>query len=271
MIHTARQSPKFKMFVRAIRPMAKNEVVDVESIAVSILERLWHQTAIGAKQGDIGKFDNELIAEECGWLGDAAWLVDTLVKCRYLDECSQHRLIVHDWSEHAPNHVKGVMKRRAEKGQLGFATRVVNPSSEPKSATQGAKPPNLTNSNLTQPNQTKPKDDPRDDLMAVIPEKFQTEEIRQAVRHWALKRSEGSGDYKKLIGLDAIELQHSLMKFSHMPPGELYAVLANAISGGWKNLHEGDRTKQGSTASKLSPGEQQLANAAGFLSEVSNG
>ena len=71
MIHTCRQSPKFKKFVRKIRPIAVNDVVDAESIAVSVLERLWHQTAVGAKRGDIGKFDNELIAEECGWLKDA--------------------------------------------------------------------------------------------------------------------------------------------------------------------------------------------------------
>ena len=157
MIHTCRQGAKWKKFVRSLRPHANNCAIDIEGVAVSLLERLWHATAISAKRGDIGRYDNDVIAEECGWLGEADLLIEILVDCGYLDECQEHRLLVHDWEQHAPNHVKGVVKR-----QNGFATlvadqgsepKVTHPGSGPRSSTQGSQPPNLTKPNLTQPNQ----------------------------------------------------------------------------------------------------------------------
>ena len=161
MIHTARQSPKFKMFVRAIRSKAQNPIMSVEAVAVSILELLWHQTTVGAKQGDIGKFDDELIAEECGWMGDAKWLIQTLIECGYLDETEgKERLLVHDWHEHAPNHVKGVMVKREKRGELGFLTRVTNQGDPPRSATLSTEPPNQL-----KPNQLKPTTTVASDLV----------------------------------------------------------------------------------------------------------
>ena len=161
MIHTCRQSPKFKLFVRKLRPMAQNPIVDVESVAVSTLERLWHQTAIGAKQGDIGKFDDELIAEECGWLGDASTLISLLVDCGYLDRCLDHRLIVHDWSQHAPKHVKasvkimgGFFETRCD--HIGTTSGVDPLGGTLEDAPLTPHPPNQTNPNQTNPNQTNP-------------------------------------------------------------------------------------------------------------------
>lgn len=132
--------------------MVQNPVIDAESVAVAVLERLWHATTVGAKRGDIGKFDNELIAEECGWLGEADELIRLFIECGYLDECTEHRLIVHDWSEHAPKHVKGAVKKMG-----GFLIASYDPRGptleEPPLRDRPPNPtkPNPTNSNPTQP------------------------------------------------------------------------------------------------------------------------
>ena len=195
MIHTCRQSPKFKKFVRRLRPIAQNTVLDAESVAVAILERLWHATAVGAKRGDIGRFDNELIAEECGWLGDADLLIGILVKCDYLDECTEHRLLVHDWHEHAPNHVKGAVKRMG--GFLVLRSDPIGADSEV--APQTPLPPNLTNSNQTKPNPTTPND-PWESVVVVLlelgvlkakaavakaREMFTVDQAQNIIRHWS--------------------------------------------------------------------------------------
>lgn len=112
MIHTARQSPKFRRLVRLLRPHVAVPCVDVETIAVGLLERLWHATANGAKPGNIGKYEDEDIAEECGWHLDAQMFIELLVQTGYLDTHEEHRLVVHDWHQHAPNHVKGIVKER---------------------------------------------------------------------------------------------------------------------------------------------------------------
>ena len=159
MIHTLRQSPKFMRLVRKLRPLANGSIIDADSVATATLEKLWHATTTGAMRGDIGRFDNEVIAEMCGWLGDADLLVQTLIECRFLDECQEHRLVVHDWDEHAPNHVKGNVTRNG-----GFVLPVplttiakgVSPGPVPKDGPQGTGAPNLTQPNPTNPNPTQP-------------------------------------------------------------------------------------------------------------------
>ena len=78
-----------------------------EREAVGILELLWRATAKNCPQGDIGRFSNEEIATLCDWPGDADVLVGALVELRWFDVCDERRLLVHDWAEHCPNHVKG--------------------------------------------------------------------------------------------------------------------------------------------------------------------
>lgn len=78
---------------------------------VGLLEMLWVGTAKNAPGGDIGRFSNEEIAVMCDWEGDPDALVDALVETRWLDRCETHRLLVHDWPEHAPDYVRGNLKR----------------------------------------------------------------------------------------------------------------------------------------------------------------
>lgn len=84
--------------------------------AVGMMEALWHATARHAPQGDIGRWDDESIADALEWEGDAAELIAALVKVRFLDIHDVHRLLVHDWHEHADETVKKTLRR----AKLGF-------------------------------------------------------------------------------------------------------------------------------------------------------
>lgn len=81
--------------------------------ANGVMERIWHYTAKYCPQGDIGRVPDEEIAEVCGWPVKAAGrLVEALVQSRWLDRSSAHRLLVHDWQEHADQSVKKTLANR---------------------------------------------------------------------------------------------------------------------------------------------------------------
>ena len=80
-------------------------------LAVGTLELLWHLTARQAPEGNIGKLSNEDIALAVDWRGDEDRLIEALVRCGWLDRDEQHRLLVHDWHEHADESVKKKLTR----------------------------------------------------------------------------------------------------------------------------------------------------------------
>jgi hypothetical protein len=69
--------------------------------AIGHLELLWHFTGRLAPQGNVGKWDDTEIAEACAAECDGAVFVSALVQSGWLDVCECHRLVVHDWHEHA--------------------------------------------------------------------------------------------------------------------------------------------------------------------------
>jgi len=79
--------------------------------ASGILELIWHLTARETPQGNIGKLSDEDIALAIDWRGDQDVLIDALVRCGWLDRDEQHRLIIHDWHEHADEAVKKKLSR----------------------------------------------------------------------------------------------------------------------------------------------------------------
>ncbi len=81
--------------------------------AVGTLELLWHFTARYAIQGDVGKWSDSRIASACGWEGNPKTLIDGLGKSGWLDLSENHRLLVHDWPDHADQSVR---KTIANKG-----------------------------------------------------------------------------------------------------------------------------------------------------------
>ncbi len=85
--------------------------------AVGLLEALWHFTAKYARLGDVGKFTDQAIADGVHWRGNADDLMRALVSCRFVDEDPTHRLLIHDWADHADGSVRKALKRADE----GFA------------------------------------------------------------------------------------------------------------------------------------------------------
>lgn len=75
-------------------------------LVVGVLESLWHWVAKYAPRGDIGRYSDAVIAAGIGWRGDAETLVGALTKTGWLDADPEHRLVVHDWHEHADRTVR---------------------------------------------------------------------------------------------------------------------------------------------------------------------
>lgn len=90
-------------------------------VAVGLLEMLWHLTARYTPAGDVGKWSDDEIATALDWDQDPARLIGAFVGCGLLEPHPMHRLIVHDWPEHADDSVKLLLKRR----DLSFVSRHV--------------------------------------------------------------------------------------------------------------------------------------------------
>ena len=83
-----------------------------QSHAVGLLECLWHWAAQERPAGDIGRCDDELIADMLYWPEeDAGRLIEALVRCKWLDERRDSRLIIHDWPKHCEDAVHRSLAR----------------------------------------------------------------------------------------------------------------------------------------------------------------
>lgn len=83
--------------------------------AVGLLEMMWHFTSRSARQGDIGRWSDEVIATACHWDREPSELVTALTEVGWLDEVREHRLVVHDWHEHADRTTKRALERSGQK------------------------------------------------------------------------------------------------------------------------------------------------------------
>lgn len=83
--------------------------------AIGTLSLLWAFTQQSARRGDIGRHPDEDIALACDWEGNPSELIDGLIHAGFLDRDSVHRLIIHDWSDHAPDFVKKTATRNKER------------------------------------------------------------------------------------------------------------------------------------------------------------
>jgi hypothetical protein len=79
--------------------------------AVGYVELLWHFTAEFAPRGDVGKFADKAIEAALDWRRSNGKLVAALVKTGLLDEDPAHRLLVHDWKDHADDAVRKKLVR----------------------------------------------------------------------------------------------------------------------------------------------------------------
>ena len=153
MKHSTPDSMKFKTLQRRL---GVSRVV-----TAGTLELLWIATLNNAKRGDIGRFSNEEIAIECDWAGDPDELIDGLVGAGWVDESAEHRLVIHDWSEHAPRYIHAWIKSQGTTFADATpsttvatveATVVASTVSTTEVTVEGGTP------NVTKPNVTKPKE-----------------------------------------------------------------------------------------------------------------
>lgn len=80
--------------------------------AIGLLECLWNFTARHAICGDVGKWSDDEIAAAIDWPTErASELIDALVSARLVDRCSVHRLVVHDWQDHADDSTRKTVKK----------------------------------------------------------------------------------------------------------------------------------------------------------------
>lgn len=79
---------------------------------VGLLELIWIRAAKDCPQGDIGRLSNLEIAIMAEWDGDADELVDALTDCGWFDPSESSRLLIHDWPDHVPNWLKGVVAKK---------------------------------------------------------------------------------------------------------------------------------------------------------------
>lgn len=99
-----------------------------------ILESLWYLTTESADEGDIGRFTNADIAMAIGWEDDPDVLISALVETGWLDEHQSHRLVVHDWLDHAPDYVKERVRKRKMRAYKSTSV-VPEQSGQPGTAT----------------------------------------------------------------------------------------------------------------------------------------
>lgn len=165
------ESMKFKRLQRRLKTGRKE--------TVGILELLWLATAKNAPQGDIGRFCNEEIAIECDWDGDHDELVAALLDCGWLDKHDECRLVVHDWADHAPNHVASGLKRWGKQFVVPKEHPNDVPSDDPKEHPKDVPPsqakPSEAKRSLTNPNLSAA-------AWAAADESFKLLEIEELVR-----------------------------------------------------------------------------------------
>jgi hypothetical protein len=93
------------------------------ALAVGLLELLWHFAAEFAPRGNIGRYPDKHIARALGWGGPPAKLITALTTARWIDEDAVHRLVIHDWHDHADEAVRKKL-RRAGQSFLSHASKM---------------------------------------------------------------------------------------------------------------------------------------------------
>lgn len=105
--------------------------------AGGILEFLWHWAGKFSPQGDIGKHEDIDIAEGCFWDRSPQELIEALVETGWIHRSKEHRLIIHDWHDHADEAVI----KRLSRSKLQFLTRLDGVSTESRHSLDGVAQP----------------------------------------------------------------------------------------------------------------------------------
>ncbi len=155
---------------------------------VGLLELLWIETIGNCPDGDIGRFSDDEISIMCDWEGDAAAMIEALVETGWLDRSEKFRLVVHDWHEHVPNYLRGAyakhnkrfaseyakqrVKQPAKHGIVGLETMPGLSQDDARTTENQCLLPNLTNSILTNSNQSNMSALPSDNDLGIDPKDY---------------------------------------------------------------------------------------------------
>jgi hypothetical protein len=102
--------------------------------ALGVVEAMLHVTAARTADGAIGRLSNQDIAEEMFWDQDADALIANFIEAGWLDPNPTHRLVVHDWSEHASDTVHAQLARKRQWFADGAAPRLTRLNSNERPA-----------------------------------------------------------------------------------------------------------------------------------------
>ena len=106
MKRTAPTHPKMARLARAL---------SIEKAwAVGLVELLIHFTAEHAPSGDVGRYSDADLADALCWHQEPGALIAALTSSGWLDVCSEHRLVLHGWAEHADDGVHAKVARAHE-------------------------------------------------------------------------------------------------------------------------------------------------------------
>lgn len=249
-----------------------------------LLEMLWFFTLRNAPEGDIGKHSNEDIAAYIEWDRDADELVKVLTDTGWIDVSEDHRLIVHDWHEHAPNHLKGGLKHsgRSFASQQEQAKPVAKPvaiaGSQASSSEIPATKPSLVKSSLVKSSQTQGLGDfensdsaiesfsdtfrqtlPPDAPLVSLPDVLDVPAFREAWQAWCVYLTKE----KRIRYAQTTMIEH-LKELARAGPTSAIKMLALAKSKGGINPYE-LRDEKKTNGEKAETTLQKIQRKAGFV------
>lgn len=126
--------------------------------AIGHLHALWWWAISYAEDGNLNGYSDEDVALGALWDAEPKTFVDALVECRWMDRDGES-LSIHDWDEYAGRLVDR-RKANAERKRLSRARHADDP--DPSGGVTGLQ--NQTRPDLTEPNQTEPKERARKNI-----------------------------------------------------------------------------------------------------------
>lgn len=204
------------------------------------LHCLWWWCMEYADDGLLGRFDNDVIADACEWIGDPDEFVNALCEAGFLDRLGPG-YAVHDWDDYAG---KLIQKRRANTERMRVARAANNepPSNkeEPRALhvqrtdvahthTCEATVPNLTVPNLTVPNQTEQEDDARardsaDDVAEILSQASWINDEPEAIAAAVRKSFAAIPDFNARDGPALALLFVAWKGYAKKPPANWYSA-----------------------------------------------
>lgn len=122
--------------------------------AVGHLHFFWWWAMDYAQDGDLSKYDNDDLADACGWEGDSSALTSALIDSGFIDE--EDGLFIHDWDDYAGRLIDkrkaNTERKRKSRSSHAVVTRDINVSHR------------ATEPNQTIPNHNTPSTRTRDEV-----------------------------------------------------------------------------------------------------------